>query len=269
MPTLSENEAFWGQGGYRWERHGDEWSVAWGGPAQQWWFTLYPRIRRWLPAKRILELAPGHGRWSQFLRAHCEELVLVDMSAECIEACRARLGDGPGVRFHVNDGRSLAAVEDGSVDFAFSFDSLVHSDPEVVRGYVQELQRKLVPGGAGFIHHSHLGSRPIARTAVQHVLKRLPGRVRAGLSRRGLTPQFGGRDLHMTAELFAAACREAGLDCVGQELIDWVGVALAPCDCLSTFINRPPGQPPRVVQNLEFMAAAAQIRRLAPLYAPD
>ena len=39
--------------------------------------------------------------------------------------------------FVVNDGKSLAAVADGSINFAFSFDSLVHVeiDPSVSRDF--------------------------------------------------------------------------------------------------------------------------------------
>jgi hypothetical protein len=35
-----------------------------GGVDGQWFATIFPRIRKLLPAPRILEIAPGHGRWT-------------------------------------------------------------------------------------------------------------------------------------------------------------------------------------------------------------
>ena len=93
-----------------------------------------PRIARFLPAGSILEIAPGHGRWTDFLREHCDTLSIVDLDAACIDACRERFAGDERIAYHVNDGRSLDMIEDGSVDFAFSFDSLVHADAEVVTG---------------------------------------------------------------------------------------------------------------------------------------
>lgn len=57
----------------------------------------------------------------------------------------------------INDGRSLDAVVDGSVDFVFSFDSLVHLEVEVIESYLKQLASKLTPNGVGFIHHSNMG----------------------------------------------------------------------------------------------------------------
>jgi hypothetical protein len=58
----------------------------------------------------------------------------------------------------VNDGRSLDMIEDESIDFVFSFDSLVHADSGTVRSYMLQIARKLRFSGTGFIHHSNLGA---------------------------------------------------------------------------------------------------------------
>ena len=86
-------------------------------------FVLYPRIHRFIPAPTILEIAPGFGRWTQFLKRHCQSLIAVDISKKCIEFCKARFPSGPHITFQVNDGTSLPAIPDDSVDFVFSFDS--------------------------------------------------------------------------------------------------------------------------------------------------
>lgn len=51
-----------------WKQQEQEWSSWWGDAVNKWSVTVYPRIRHFLPAHTILELAPGHGRWSHFLK---------------------------------------------------------------------------------------------------------------------------------------------------------------------------------------------------------
>src|SRR4029078_6736404 len=80
----------------------------------------------------------------------------VDVAENCVKACRERFADVPHARFEVGDGKSLPFVDDASIDFAFSFDSLVHADAEAMRGYLGELARTLRPGAHGFIQHSNL-----------------------------------------------------------------------------------------------------------------
>ena len=122
MPTIEQNNELW-DGKYEWPEQGDEWSRAWGGVSSQWFGTLLPRLKSFVPAPTILEIAPGFGRWTQFLRPLCSKLVLVDVSPKCIAACQRRFAGDEGIQYHVNDGQSLAMVADESVDFAFSFDS--------------------------------------------------------------------------------------------------------------------------------------------------
>src|SRR5262249_27024356 len=143
---------------YAWPRQGEEWSQAWGGSEAQWYGTILPRVHALLPARRALEIGPGFGRWTHYLRDHCDSLVGVDLAQKCVDACRARFAGDPRLAFHANDGTSLAMVADGSVDFVFSFDTLVHAEREVVEAYLGEVARKLAPGGRGFVHHSNMGA---------------------------------------------------------------------------------------------------------------
>jgi hypothetical protein len=50
-----------------WSTQGDEWSTWWGGTPALWYGALLPRVHQWLPAPRVLEIAPGFGRWTQYL----------------------------------------------------------------------------------------------------------------------------------------------------------------------------------------------------------
>ncbi|MCA9779986.1 MAG: class I SAM-dependent methyltransferase, partial [Candidatus Eremiobacteraeota bacterium] len=150
MPTIEENREFWNDR-FHWGSHrGDVWSDHWGGVEAQWQWCVYPRTRSHLPTGTVLEVGPGMGRWTHFLRAFCENLIVVDISQRCLEVCRARFGD-VGMDYHLGDGRTLTPVRDGSVDFVFSFESLIHTEQEDLASYLQEIARVLKPGGSCFL----------------------------------------------------------------------------------------------------------------------
>src|SRR5437762_673017 len=137
MPSIQDNLERWNLS-YDWPSQGDEWSEMWGGASSQWFGTILPRVRSFLPARRVLEFGPGFGRWTKFLQGWCTELVLVHITPKCIKACRQRFASLAHLRYHVNDGQSLAVVDDHSIDLAFSFDSLVHVESDVLFGYIAE-----------------------------------------------------------------------------------------------------------------------------------
>jgi SAM-dependent methyltransferase len=265
MPGLDEIRATW-DADAGWTAAGDEWSGAWGGTDPLWWGTLMPRIHSWVPTGTILELGPGHGRWSQYLKDLCGELILVDVAAHCIDACRQRFSGAPNIAYHVGDGSSLPMVADRSVDFAFSFDSLVHAEADVMDAYAAELARTLKPDGVGFLHHSNMGEyRRAARLA-----RRLPDPVRRRLVIRGaVVNTYAWRAESATAARFAAACERAGLELVGQELIPWeYGRQLTDVISLVTPRGSSWSRPRVTVRNPRFMDEARAAARRAPLYAP-
>ena len=218
MPDIEDNRAIWSQE-WDWSQNGDEWSAPWGGTDALWHGALLPRIHAWVPTGgTILEIAPGYGRWTQYLKDLCSRLVVVDLTEGCIDACRVRFAESDNIDYHVNDGRSLDMVEDGSIDFAFSFDSLVHAEAEVIEAYVEQLARKLKPDGVGFIHHSNIG----VHKRLARISKKAPGRLMRPLVNRGLLIDvYAWRAESMTADLFAAQCEGAGLSCFAQEKINW------------------------------------------------
>jgi SAM-dependent methyltransferase len=215
-----------------------------------------------VPTGTILEIAPGYGRWTQFLKDLCDRLVIVDLTEACIDHCRQRFAGDTNISFHVNDGRSLSMVEDGSVDFAFSFDSLVHADPGVIGGYLEELAEKLAPEGVGFIHHSNAGSL----RRVSEISRRVPDRVFGPLMRHGVIVNLAAwRDTQMTAATFRHQCERVGLSCIAQELVSWeYGLYLL--DSFSIFTRQGSrwDRPLRLTRNPLFVAEA---RRMASVYA--
>jgi SAM-dependent methyltransferase len=232
MPSIEQNIRRWEE--KDWSNRGVEWCDGFGGVGPAWAHALRPRIEAFLPAGHVLELGPGYGVWTDYLRPLAERMTLVDLAPNCIEFCRERFG-GANMAYHVNDGRSLAMVEDGSIDFVFSFNSLVHADGDVMEEYVRQLGHKMRPGAWGFIHHSNLGS----------YAERLPDIP---------APDRHWRGVDMTAERFVKACRGAGLACVLQELVPWGSPRFI--DAISLFCRpeagvEPPAEP-RVEANADF-----------------
>lgn len=261
MPELEHNHAIW-SADWDWSTEGDEWSVWWGGTPALWYGALLPRIHSFVPAGTILEIAPGYGRWTQYLKDLAGELVIVDLTERCIDHCRERFASAHNIAYHVNDGRSLAMVPDGSVDFVFSFDSLVHAEADVLRDYLTQLAQKLTPDGVGFIHHSNMGRY----RQLGDIARRAPARALLPLVRAGaLVNVPAWRAESVTAESFASECDAAGLACVAQEKINWEhGRYLI--DTLSVFTRRGSKweRPRRVTRNPLFTDEA---RRMARVYA--
>ncbi|HVY08723.1 MAG TPA: class I SAM-dependent methyltransferase [Mycobacteriales bacterium] len=204
-------------GTWDWSTGGEEWSTWWGGTPSLWFGGLLPRIHAFVPAGTILEIAPGFGRWSQYLKDMCDQLVLVDLAPKCIEHCQQRFASSTNIEYHVNDGKSLP-VADGSVDFVFSWDSLVHADAEIIDGYVAELHRVLSPNGVAFIHHSNVAS--IRRS--HDLAMRAPKRLLRRLTARGvLLDVFAWRAADVSADGVAKMASRHGLACASQEIFNW------------------------------------------------
>lgn len=262
MPDIDQNRATWSDPS-SWAAQGDEWSGAWGGTELLWHGSLLPRVHAFLPAETVLELGPGHGRWTQYLKDVCERLVLVDLAESCIESCRERFAEAGHISYHVNDGKSLAMVPD-QLDMVFSFDSLVHAEHDVLEAYLHQLGDKLAPDGIGFLHHSNMGTYRAAAA----LARRVPQRVRPALTRRRLLVDvYAWRAETTTAEAFAELCERAGLACVGQEKIPWqYGRGLT--DVLSLFTPKGSrwNRPNVVVENRRFMDEAARLAELGQLY---
>lgn len=267
MPTVAENARRWG--GYDWDHEGHKWSPGStpAGTDLLWWRSLRPRLHQHLPTGTILEIAPGSGRWTTYLLNECERLIGVDLTERCVRLCRDRFAT-TSAEFHVNDGQSLPMLADASVDLAFSFDSLVHAEAEQVRHYLIELARTLKPGGVAFLHHSNLATYANPRGGI-------PWYVR----------ERNWRGASMSARVFREAAAAAGLHCVAQELVNWIGpesdaekhhlagehVPLT--DCFSTVRRRAQtrdGFPvTRVYLNRHFVEEWRQLVDLSRLYGCD
>jgi len=278
MGTVSENQRVWTD--RDWQDKGDYWSRGWGGTELLWWGTILPRIHAFVPTGSILEIAPGYGRCTQYLKDLCHHLTVVDLTEKCIEACRQRFSSSPHLTYHVNDGKSLDMVPDRSIDFAFSYDSLVHVEADVIEAYLSQLARKLKPDGVGFIHHSNLGAYVSRRTG------RLPFYVGNRLD------DSNWRAMSVSAESFNKCCDGVGLRCLSQEIIlfypessiKWgqrvwrlrditrkiaerYGRVLNDCFSIFTPEHSAWARPNKVLVNKQFWEEVKSLRQLTQLYA--
>jgi SAM-dependent methyltransferase len=270
VPSVADNLDYW-EATYDWNERGDAWSGPWGDAASQWYGSILPRIRHFLPAQRILEIAPGFGRWTQFLLNYCDGLIGVDLAPKCVDACQKRF-EGQNAIFAVNDGQTLPMVADASIDFVFSYDSLVHVESETLASYLTELARILKPDGLAFLHHSNYGAyRRSARLfgPLQGAFDRTPTLIRAGLIRTGTYRGRHMRATTVTAEGFAHRCEDVGLTCIAQELVNWEGGLLL-LDSMSVvaFPGSKWDHPRRVVKNRLFRTGARVARRSDSAYKP-
>jgi hypothetical protein len=237
VPDLSWNYQTWNNL-HGWEKAGEEWSAGWGDARTQWYGTILPRISCFLPTTSILEIAPGFGRWTQFLLGNCEEYFGVDISDKCIAKCRERFGAANRAHFIVNDGTSLTMIPDGRMDFVFSFDSLVHVDLDVVREYIWQICQKLTTTGMAFIHHSN--------AATEECDKAL-----AASTNRSLT---------VSSAIVKQLVEDCGARVFIQEEINWSGPTRI--DCLTTFGPRHlfPERKYTLMRNDNFMAEMELVR---------
>jgi ubiquinone/menaquinone biosynthesis C-methylase UbiE len=147
-------------------------------------------LRHLRPGTTIVEIGPGAGRWTEALQPIASRLIVVDLSDRCIELCRERFAGAANMEFHVNDGRSLAAIATASVDGIWSFDVFVHVAPPEIEAYLAEIARVMRPGSRAVIHHAAAG-------------------------REGDAADLGQRS-NMTAERFVEMVRAQGLTLLEQ-----------------------------------------------------
>jgi SAM-dependent methyltransferase len=243
---ISENRQFW-DSAEAWSQDGEEWSAWWGTSHAQWSGCLLPRIFPFLNG-RILEIGPGRGRWTRFLQSYCSSLIGIDLSQTCVERCIERFSCNPHLQFQANDGLTLPMIESASIDFAFSFDSLVHAESDVMSSYANELARVLKPGAVAFLHHSNLDA--VRRRSVLDRLKRRLSRLPCDYHLRATS---------MSAEKMRAFVESAGMTCAQQELVPWGRGWPLMIDCMSTIVNAP-GHQCYVIRNQRFMEEAAAIK---------
>ncbi|HEX2411631.1 MAG TPA: class I SAM-dependent methyltransferase [Solirubrobacteraceae bacterium] len=177
-----------------WSALGEEWTES-----EEWKQGLVDDVLlRVMPAGgTVVEIGPGAGRWSVFLAARCDRLIVVDVARAPLDAVVDRLAGADNLECLLSDGASLTGVGDAAADAVWSFDVFVYVAPADQAAYLAEIARVLRPDGVAAVHHAD-------------------GR------NRGRAPSRLGWRAPMTATLFAALARDRGLE-VTDQIRHWSG----------------------------------------------
>ena len=150
--NINENYSLWNNDDI-WLEDGHEWSNFVGGTLNLWNDVIFPRIKKYLQGD-VLEIAPGHGRITKYLLDFSTSLEIVDLSENCIRACREKFGGK--IKYNVTDGKSLQMIKSHSKDLVFSWDSFIHMHSSVIDSYLNDICKILKPTGYVILHHSYL-----------------------------------------------------------------------------------------------------------------
>jgi SAM-dependent methyltransferase len=137
----------------------------------------------------------------------------MDIHQSNLDTCRERLAAAANVFYALNNGFDFRPIADGSITAIYCYDAMVHFSPDLVASYLRDTTRVLAPGGRALYHHSNY-SAPLERPYGQNPHARN----------------------HMTKALFAELSRQAGLDVLRSEPMDWGHEKNL--DCL-TLLERP------------------------------
>ena len=160
--NIAWNKEVWGKG---WEKNW-KYDYKWGGSAfQQVNSSVTPVAERFLHPYldgnrdlKILEIAPGGGRFTAELIRLSRDIHLLDINQACLDICRDRFQYYPSVHTYLGAGSDLDNVPDADFDLVASFDSMVHMSLPVVTGYVTSAVTKVRSGGLIWIDTSGKGA---------------------------------------------------------------------------------------------------------------
>src|SRR4051794_25249727 len=110
------------------------------------------------PEVDVLEIGCGGGKFSAHLRKRTRSLICADISADMLARTKAHVGEGSDVSYLQLDGRDFKGVPDASMDFIYSYDVLLHLQPQNVFSYLLDARRILRPGGVIMIHAINLAA---------------------------------------------------------------------------------------------------------------
>lgn len=239
--NIEKSINFWNQQAYI-PNDGEGWSEDFGGSEAQWINIIKPRIRKYIPCKKIVEIACGWGRWSRFLMNESNQYYGFDFSKSAIDSCNQKYTFdilNKKASFYLNDGKNLKEIEKDSIDFIFSFDSLVHTNMDAIGAYLNEIKRILTYNGRAFLHHSNM------------------------MDYEESYENPHGRSPYVNAESVKNTAKNIGLNIICQEKISWRSSILN--DCFTT-IGKDIKSKDLIFQNFEFIKEIERSKIINNLY---
>ena len=81
-----------------------------------------------------------------------KRVIGVDLFEVSEKYIRSKYPQITNFEFYKTSGNELNGIDDNSVDFIYSIDSLMRLDPIVINDYINEVYRVLKKGGEAFLH---------------------------------------------------------------------------------------------------------------------
>lgn len=224
-PPGVDYEGTWNQYARSWKDRfgalshiGDEWTGTQAGAASS--LDEYVRLieERFIApyiekTDTVLELGVGGGRTAVVLRSHARELICADIAEEMLTATRERLGDD-GVRYVKLDGVRFDGVDEGSVDFCFCYDTMVHIEPRDIFNYLTRIPKLMRGKRLCVFHHTNMLSERGWNRFLSEWDKNLLGR-RSGSAFSVMTDTIMERFLsHLNYEILVKDVESVPRDCV-------------------------------------------------------
>jgi len=160
-------------------------------------------------SKSMAELGCGAGRMTRAFALRFRSVKAVDISAEMQSRGKSYLQSFSNIGWILTDGESVSGIDNGSVDFVFSYLVLQHlPEKKVVQNAIAEMMRILRPGGT-FLFQFNGSTQPTMNWK---------GRMLSGIL-----------DGLATMGLQGASRRLAGLAGIDPEMVGktWRGAALS------------------------------------------
>jgi len=156
--TRTWNKQNWDS--YDWKGNGEEWTrdaarykninpARWKRTLLKTYLVPYIHSRQ-----QALEIGCGAGRWTAEIAPRVLRLYACDISPVAISVCRKRLSRLHNIQYKIVSDNLLSFLDNGSVDFAWSYDVFVHINANDMAIYIRSLKRVLKPGAYCVIHHA-------------------------------------------------------------------------------------------------------------------
>lgn len=204
-----------------WEKDGPDFEYFEKADSKEWldvyWNpgSRFYKLMNRLDLEIVLEIACGTGRHSAIIDKQIGYLYLLDSSAGALEHARNRFSHRKKVSYiHSADGNGIPvnSIPSNSLTAVFSYDAMVHFQPETVQVYLRDSFACLKNGGFALIHHSNYDKNPGGQ----------------------FTDNPGWRN-YMNKELFANYANQAGFELIQSESFDF---STENSDCV-TLLRKP------------------------------
>ncbi len=99
-----------------------------------------------------IEIGPGGGRWTRYILGF-GKLYVVDYYLELLKELKRNF-NMRNIIFIKNNGTDFPGIEEGSIDYLFSFGTFVHLDKHIIEAYLKNMKSIVKPGANIVIQYS-------------------------------------------------------------------------------------------------------------------